>query len=178
MGRPAVQGTPASLRVMIALPIGSLSAQVWGGPAQTQKEPADGGGSPPEALVLGQEGQPRTRTAGSQSLWGLRAISAVKTKSGCECLFIVTAKGSPNGFTLSGLCMVLLQAVHCSLASVPYQRSLISFLAATALAPGPSLGAWLPIQEGGRALPAVVVLGQLPGLAAGRPLPGQVARDL
>ena len=161
MGRPAVQGTPASLGVTIALPVGSLSAQVWGGPARTQKEPADGG-SPTEALVLGREGQPRTRTVGSQGLCGLRAISAVKTKSGCKCLFIVTAKGSPNGFTLSGLCMVLLQAVHCSLAFVLYQRSLTSFLAAATLAPVPSLGAWLPTQEGGRALPAVVVLGAAP----------------
>lgn len=73
----------------------------------------------------------------------------MKDRSGYKCLFIVTAKGSLSGFALSGLCTVFLQAVHRFLVFLLYQRSLISILAATTLTPVPSLGAGLPIQEGG-----------------------------
>ena len=64
VGRAAVQGTPASLRgpqplSRLHCPLGSLSAQVWGGPAQRQKELADGGGRAPQRpQPWGRKGTP------------------------------------------------------------------------------------------------------------------------
>lgn len=58
-GPQPLSGDPSlSPRVMTALPAWVLSAQVWGGPAQRQKELADGRASLPEASALGQEGAP------------------------------------------------------------------------------------------------------------------------